>query len=113
MPLCTALAQQGRIAQLMGSDESLYPLKVMEITDHLPFTLIMHGREDSACPVDGSYKFNEAATKKYGESSVVLIVELGDHFFDFETPLDTPWLKKRTGPSHSPMAELNSQYYLS
>lgn len=46
-----SILQQKRKAELFGTDERLFPLKVLQKIDTAPFTLILHGKEDTAVPV--------------------------------------------------------------
>lgn len=94
LDLWLSLAQQGRVQDFFGRDESLFPMIVMEKLDDVPFMLIMHGSDDTAVPVQGSYDFEEAAKKKFGPGKVELVVQPGEHGFDGEATLETPWLKE-------------------
>jgi len=94
LPIALSFVQQGRFPEFLGSDESLYPLKRMEKVDEVPPMLILHGRDDSAVPVEGSVKFVDMAEKRWGKGKVVLHTEPGEHGFDGPVPLDTPWLKE-------------------
>ena len=94
MHLSLSMVQQGRLQDFFGQDESLFTTKVMEKLDDVPFMLIMHGRDDTAVPVQGSYDFEEVARKKFGSGKVELVVEPGEHGFDGTATLNTPWLKQ-------------------
>ena len=48
---------------------------------------------DTAVPIEGSYQFEELARKKFGPGKVELVVQPGEHGFDGEVSLNTPWLK--------------------
>jgi hypothetical protein len=43
-----SMLQQKRKAEFFGTDERLFPMKVLEKIDTAPFTLILHGEDDSA-----------------------------------------------------------------
>ena len=92
--IALSIAQQGRAAEFMGTNGSLYPMEVIEGVDGTPFTLIMHGREDSLVPGGGSIKFAERIIEKFGEGKVVLYTQPGEHGFDGTAALETPWLKE-------------------
>ena len=38
--------------------------------EDLPFTLVLHGREDSVVPVGGSFRFVKRAVEKFGVGRV-------------------------------------------
>ena len=94
MQLWLSMAQQGRTRAFFGADESLFPMKVLAKIDDAPFMLIMHGSDDTIVVVQGSYDFEEAARKKFGPGKVELVVQPGEHGFDVEAGLETPWLKQ-------------------
>lgn len=94
MNLCLSAVQQGRFPEFLGTDEILYPLRRLEMVDEMPFTLILHGRDDSAVPVEGSVEFAEKARRIYGDEKVLLHTEPGEHGFDDTATLETPWLKE-------------------
>jgi len=94
MQLWLSMAQQERTQAFFGTDESLFPMKVLAKIEDAPFMLIMHGSEDTVVPVKGSYDFEDAARKKFGPGKVELIVQPGEHGFDGEATLESPWLKQ-------------------
>ena len=97
MMLCVALVQQGRFSSFFGTDESLFPVKVLDkldrTVDQLPFIFIYHGREDSAVPLAESTAFIEKWESKFGRGTISGTVESGKHGMDKEATLETPWLK--------------------
>lgn len=94
LQLWLSMTQHGRRQAFFGSDDSLYPMKVLAKSEDAPFILIMHGSDDTAVPIKGSYDFEEAARKKFGPGKVDLIVQPGEHGFDGVATLETPWLKQ-------------------
>ena len=94
MDLAASCVQQGRFPEFMGTDEILYPLRRMEKAREIPYTFILHGREDTAVPVEGSFKFVDKVRQKFGDGKVSLHVEPGEHGFDDGATLETPWLKE-------------------
>ncbi|OCT49213.1 hypothetical protein CLCR_05000 [Cladophialophora carrionii] len=97
LPFALSIVQQGLYRKLLGEDKILYPLERIEDVDgrDVPPILIIHGREDSAVPVEGSERWVERARQKFGEAKVELIVQPGEHGFDTDptVTLETPWLK--------------------
>ncbi|TAQ90289.1 hypothetical protein B7494_g1365 [Chlorociboria aeruginascens] len=100
MDLALSAVQQGRLKDFFGDGESLDLIKLIERTknaEEVPFILILHGKDDSAVPIDGSIKFEEVVSKKFGGEKMELVLEPGEHGFDGEATLETPWLKKGLG----------------
>ena len=92
--LCLSSLQQGRIGEFFGTDERLLPLNRLDKVIDMPYILIFHGRDDSAVPIEGSYKFVEKARERFWDDKILLHVEPGDHGFDAVATLETPWLKE-------------------
>lgn len=98
MDITIPLAQSGDIVKYYGSDERLNAWKLLERASDMPYTLILHGEEDTAVPVEGSLRWEAAAKAKFGGEKVTLHVEPGkEHGFDCAVPLETPWLKGYLG----------------
>jgi hypothetical protein len=97
MMLCVASVQQGRLTSFLGTDESLFPVKVLDklnrSVDQLPFVFIYHGREDSAMPPEESMAFVEKWESKFGKGTILYVLEGGKHGMDKEATLETLWLK--------------------
>ncbi|KAK0103081.1 hypothetical protein ONS95_000740 [Cadophora gregata] len=94
--LAIPMLQNGLFPQIMGTDESLYPAKVVEKRkkgEKAPFLFVMHGKEDTAVPCEHSVDFVKLWEEKFGHGSVVGKFESGDHGFDGTATLDTPWMK--------------------
>ena len=94
MDLCLSSLQQGRLGEFFGTDESLLPLKRLDKAIYIPYIFILHGRDDSTVPVEGSYKFVEKMRERFWDDKILLHVEPGDHGFDVMVSLETPWLKE-------------------
>lgn len=91
-----AIAQQGTLQRFFGDDERVDVKKLLEKANYMPYTLILHGDEDSAVPIADNIEWTEAAKKKFGDNSIDLYVEPGgEHGFDCAVPLGTPWLSER------------------
>jgi acetyl esterase/lipase len=93
MHIALSIAQQGRMVEFFGVDERLFPVSVLQTLDEMPFVLILHGRDDTAVPVEGSIRFAELVRRKFGSGKMDLRIEPGEHGFDAEATLDMPWLK--------------------
>ncbi|MCJ1403211.1 hypothetical protein MMC11_006434 [Xylographa trunciseda] len=94
LELALSMVQNGRVLEFLGSDETLLPVEMVGKVDSMPPVLILHGKDDSAVPVEGSERFVRAFKKKHPSTPVRLDVQPGDHGFDSEATLDTPWLKE-------------------
>jgi acetyl esterase/lipase len=83
------LAQENRMMEFFGVHESLLQMKSVE---EVPYLLILHGDVDPVIPVQGSIRFKEEA-ERFGIRNVALRIKRGgEHGFDKETALETPWL---------------------
>jgi len=91
--LVMSFVQQGRFVEFLGKDDKVYPFRWMHKVDEVPPVLIIHGNDDSAVPVEGSIKFVEEASKKWGDGKVLLHLEPGEHGFDTALDYETPWLQ--------------------
>jgi pimeloyl-ACP methyl ester carboxylesterase len=90
-----SINQQHRKAEFFGTDERLYPFKVLEKLEIVPpFMLIIHGKDDSVIPVAESVRFYEMLKNKFGDDAVDLRIRPGEHGFDEKTDLDEEWLQE-------------------
>ena len=94
MHIALSIAQQDRMLEFFGVDKSLFPLSVLQTVDDMPFVLILHGKDDTAVPVEGSVRFAELVKQKFGSGKVDLRIEPGEHGFDISATLDMSWLKE-------------------
>lgn len=92
--LAVAMAQHGIIGSYYGTDPKHDLWKLLEGAAVIPPTLVLHGSDDSAVPVEGSVRWVEAAKKKFGEKVKLHIEAGGEHGFDNFVPLETPWLQQ-------------------
>jgi acetyl esterase/lipase len=89
LELGSLLAQQSRMMEFFGVHESLLQMKSVE---KVPYLLVLHGDVDRVIPVQGSIRFREEA-ERLGIRDVVLCIKRGgEHGFDKEATLETPWL---------------------
>ena len=96
MQLALPVLQNGLFPQIMGTDESLYPAKVVEKRkegEKAPFLFVLHGTEDTAVPCEHSVDFVKLWENKLGQGSVIGKFESGDHGHDGTATLETPWMK--------------------
>jgi acetyl esterase/lipase len=96
LPLAIATLQHGRYLEFLGSDPKLMPIEVLKTlqADHyLPFLFVFHGLQDSAVPVEGTQKFEQVLRKVRPDARARFVYESGEHSFDKEATLETPWLK--------------------
>ncbi|KAH8817248.1 Alpha/Beta hydrolase protein [Xylogone sp. PMI_703] len=96
MDIAVSMAQQGRLVEFLGSDEKLYPLKLVEYIDEqrVPPMVLMHGTGDTAVPVSDSIEFVEKLKKRFGEGRVRLHLEEGaEHGFDNHIEDEVAWLE--------------------
>ena len=91
-PILLSILQQKRKAELFGTDEKLFPLKVLQKIDAAPFTLILHGEDDTVVPVASSIKLQSSMREKFGDSVVDLRIRPGEHGFDVTADLSEGWL---------------------
>ncbi|KUJ22984.1 alpha/beta-hydrolase [Mollisia scopiformis] len=89
-----SIAQQTRTKDFYGSDEKLYPFKVLEKTENASYMLVLHGDNDTVVAVKGSIDFTEAMKNKFGDDNIDLVIRPGcEHGFDKDVALEEPWLK--------------------
>jgi dipeptidyl aminopeptidase/acylaminoacyl peptidase len=96
VPLAISAVQQGRFKELLGEEEGIYLDNVLGKVKEGgkgPFLFAFHGKEDSAVPVEETEKWVGEWKGKFGEQSVVIALEEGDHGFDHDVTLETSWVK--------------------
>lgn len=94
-PFMLASVQHGRFGTYLGSEEILYPLETVPRAKHMPYTVVLHGSEDSVVPVEGSEKYVKLVKEMFGDKSIDLFIGPGDHGFDVEFTMETAGLKER------------------
>ncbi|TKA77245.1 hypothetical protein B0A55_06143 [Friedmanniomyces simplex] len=108
VPLAMSMVQQGRFEELFGGERSLYPLDLLEDgamdSVRLPAMWIMHGKQDSAVPVEGTHRFVEKLRESVPGVEVHVSLEEGEHGFDNHAPgsgeaatLETGWVAEGLG----------------
>jgi dienelactone hydrolase len=102
-PIVASTIQQGRTLEFWGDDRELFPLEQFEdgkVPASLPPVWLLHGRQDSAVPVEGTFKFIDVL-KPHLENKLHVSIEDGDHGFDNHAPdtgeaatLQTGWVQE-------------------
>lgn len=112
LELAFSIVQNGRFLEFFGTDTpDLFPMErakrlAASGESKIPPFFIFHGKQDSAVPVDGSHRFASLLRQNFPDGLVQLHVQDGDHGFDSDATLNTPWL--RNGLSVISAAWLNS-----
>jgi acetyl esterase/lipase len=89
LELGSLLTQQSRIIEFFGVHKSLLQIKSVQ---KVPYLLILHKDVDRVIPVQRSIRFKEEA-ERLGIKDVTLRIKRGgEHGFDKEATLETPWL---------------------
>lgn len=98
--LAFAIVQNGRFLEFFGSpdDYSLFPMERIERLAtvgrlEFPPLFVFHGEQDSAVPVDGTRRFVAVLRQLSPTAQVEFYTQDGDHGFDVEATLETPWLR--------------------
>jgi acetyl esterase/lipase len=97
VPLALVAIQQGIFTEMLGRDERLYPLRVLEKTSkeaERPFLFAYHGTDDKAVPCAGTQEFARRWAEKFGKESVKATFMPGDHGVGDKDGLEEPWLKQ-------------------
>lgn len=96
VPLVISCLQQGQVAELLGRDSSLYPLEMLDKTNNMPPTWILHGKGDTVVPVEGSYKYEKALKERLPHAKLHVSYQSGDHGFDNDpsVSLATDWVQE-------------------
>jgi acetyl esterase/lipase len=99
--LMVGMVQQGRLEELLGSDDELYPMELLEneegLVQRLPPMWILHGKSDGLVPVQGTEKYVGLVKEKgLDEGKLhVSLIEGGGHGFDNEpsVTLEKEWVR--------------------
>ncbi|KAJ7583905.1 Alpha/Beta hydrolase protein [Mycena floridula] len=94
MDLCVAINQHGRYLEFLGTEPECFPFERIEHVGAIPPMLIIHGTEDSTVPVEHSRRFVDKVKQFLPDTKVKLVTVPGDHGFDKDANLETPWLKE-------------------
>ncbi|KAF8848184.1 alpha/beta-hydrolase [Acephala macrosclerotiorum] len=97
IPMGVVALQNGLFPQLMGTDDSLYPDRVLAKKsgdDKVPYLYILHGRDDTAVPCEQSVQFLKEWKAKFGEQSAIGEFQEGEHGFDGEAKLEDDWMQR-------------------
>lgn len=102
MALSFSIVQSGRYLEFLGRDDPrLFPInRLDDLVDadgrdggaDLPQMFFFHGEHDSAVPKDGTELFVSKLKATRPSARVELAIQPGDHGFDGDANLRTPWL---------------------
>lgn len=106
-----AVVQNGRFLELMGEEPELFTLECIKRGSVpskevgkplLPPLFLLHGKDDTAVPVEGTRKLVELLKCKDPETKFHVSIQPGDHGFDFTATSKDSWLREGldfiTGP---------------
>lgn len=94
LPLFVSMIQQGRYVEFLGQGSELFPMLRLEGVSKLPPAWILHGRNDSVVPTEGSRVFVNKAKRIIPSWDVRTSYEEGEHGFDQEASLDTGYVRE-------------------
>jgi hypothetical protein len=71
------------------------PMKCLERvkTEQIPFMFVIHGKQDTGVPVEGTEAFEKRMKELHPSAHVKFVYEDGPHGFDRDARLDDKWLK--------------------
>ena len=99
LELAFSIVQNGRFLEFFGNQNShLFPMERLESlavaeAAELPPFFIFHGEQDSAVPAEGSRRFVSLLRERFPKNKNQLHIQDGDHGFDIDATLETPWLR--------------------
>jgi len=104
LALSFSVVQSGRYLEFLGcADPRLFPLhRLDDPVDadgkhggaNLPQMFFLHGEDDSAVPKDGTVRLVSKLKATRPNARVAFILRPGDHGFDADATLRTPWLQE-------------------
>lgn len=71
LDLAFSSIQQGKYADLLGSDPSLFPMERLDTVKEIPRLFILHGKADSAVPYPSSEAFVQKLKVTHPEVKVL------------------------------------------
>lgn len=98
-----AIVQHGRFLEILGNDPGLFVLEVIEsrlfpstktANPLFPPLFVLHGENDTAVPVDGTRKLVDLLRKGDADDKVHVVIQPGDHGFDFTATTKDSWLRE-------------------
>ncbi|KAI8683412.1 Abhydrolase-3 domain-containing protein [Fusarium keratoplasticum] len=106
-----AVVQNGRFLDLLGREPELFVLERIEAglmpqretgMPLLPPLFLLHGKNDTAVPVDGTRKLVNMLQRLHPDTKFHVAIRPGDHGFDFSATTQDGWLREGldfvTGP---------------
>lgn len=104
LALSFVIVQQGRYLEFLGTQDSrLFPFRRLQDArdadgkcegENLPPMFIFHGKQDSAVPSEGTVAFEKRMRSLRPKARLRVCLQEGDHGFDAEASLQTPWLRE-------------------
>ncbi|KAG6353292.1 hypothetical protein INS49_007533 [Diaporthe citri] len=91
--LACSMMQNDRLVDLTGPNAYLDPLQSLEAAGAQPPYLLAHGKTDTSVPFGTSEKWANKLRDLQPEVPLLFAVNEGDHIFDREYTLDTPWMR--------------------
>lgn len=93
--LFASMIQQGSFGKFFGDDRALYPIEVLDQISEIPPTWLLHGKDDSVIPIQGTCRCVAALQKKHPEVKYHFSYRKGDHGFDNApgTTLEEEWIR--------------------
>ncbi|KAI7785937.1 hypothetical protein LA080_005598 [Diaporthe eres] len=94
MELACSMMQNGRLVDPTGPNAYLDPLQSLESAGAQPPYLVAHGKTDKSVPFSTAEKWTNKLRDLQPEVPLLFAVNEGDHIFDREYTLDTPWMRE-------------------
>lgn len=94
MHLLRAMVQAGKFADMEKDGEWLDPIRALENAAKLPPVLLYHSKEDEAVPWQHTDEFAAKLRVLQPDVPLYLTYQKGEHVFDKDDTMATPWLKE-------------------
>lgn len=94
LALALAMVQNGCVLEFLGNEAELFPLERIARSRPglFPPTVVLHGSEDTAVPVEGTRAFVDALRRVDPGIDFHVVIKPGEHGFDAAETLEAPWL---------------------
>ncbi|KAI0134145.1 alpha/beta-hydrolase [Xylariales sp. AK1849] len=90
--LIYSIMQNGRLANV-SKDTYLDPMKSLDSAGAMPPVFLFHGTGDTSVRWEGSRDWADKLKRLHPDTPLHLVFREGEHCFDQEDTLETPWLK--------------------
>ncbi|KAK2749563.1 hypothetical protein FQN55_003263 [Onygenales sp. PD_40] len=94
MELMGALLLADKMCDISGPNAWLDPMTSLETAGRLPPVLLYHSKEDDMIPWQHTEAFAEKLKRLHPDAPLYLTYNTGDHAFDGNHTMATPWLKE-------------------